>query len=157
MGTTKTAEGYLVISRPGGALKIKTLEVGDTMEDGTIFAGVSPDTGRNMFVTPKDASAVLNWKAAMKYAAELDANGHKDWRLPTIAELHVLYQNRNKGALKDSFDTGDFTPSNWYWSSTENPPPTRGAWMERFSDSQRHRTWKGLDASVRPVRLEPRP
>src|SRR5262245_47398082 len=29
---------------------------GDHMEDGTIFAGLSPDTGQKMFTTPADAT-----------------------------------------------------------------------------------------------------
>src|SRR5262249_2949691 len=111
------------------------IEVGNKMEDGTIFAGVSPDTGRNMFVAPKDASGILRWKAAMKYAADLDSNGHTDWKLPSKAELGVLYQNRDKGALKGTFDTSGSSPYGWYWSASENPSGSESAWLERFSDA----------------------
>lgn len=130
------------------------MEVGDKMEDGTIFAGVSPDTGHNMFVTPKDASGVLKWKAAMKCAARLDANGHKDWRLPTQGELGVLFENRAKIG---GFDETGSNPSGWYWSSAENPDNPDNAWMELFSVGNRGWGWKYGYASVRPVRSEPRP
>ncbi len=134
--------------------KGKTFEVGDKMEDGTIFAGVSPDTGRNMFVTPKDASGVFAWKAAMKYAANLDANGHRDWSLPTEAELKTLYQNRNKGALKGTFNTSGTYPSSFYWSSAQTPVHPDPAFRVLFSNGSPTWMYKGSDASVRPVRSE---
>ena len=137
--------------------KTRTLEIGDRMADGTIFAGISPDSGRNMFVTPKDASGVLKWKAAMKYAADLDANGHKDWRLPTNAELDALCLNRDRGALKGTFDTSGSYPSGWYWSATEDAGNPDYVWMERFSGGNRFWQRKEGVASVRPVRSEPRP
>jgi hypothetical protein len=156
-GKYVTLDGEFITASTGGEPVVAKAgpEIGDKMEDGTIYAGFSPDTGRNMFVTPKDASGVLKWNAAMKYAAELDANGHKDWKLPTKAELDVLYQNRDKGALKGTFDTSGSNPSGWYWSATENPGRPDGAWMERFSDGFRGWVWEGNDASVRPVRSGP--
>jgi hypothetical protein len=70
------------------------LALGAVMPDGTIYAGVSPDTGRPMFATPKDAPLTLTFDEAAEYAKELDAQGHKDWRVPAKAELNVLFQNR---------------------------------------------------------------
>jgi cytochrome c peroxidase len=134
-----------------------TLAVGDRMEDGTIYAGVSPDTGRNIFVTPKDAPSILKWKTAMTYAAGLDANGHKDWKLPTRAELNLLYQNRHKGALRGTFNENGAGIAGWYWSSTERPDDADYASMVRLSDGSRDWDWKINEASVRPVRSEPRP
>jgi len=164
----RAADGHLVISAPGTVI-IKPgpananhesksakaeLEVGDKMEDGTIFAGVSPKTDRNMFVTPQDASGTLNWKSAMKFAADLDANGYKDWKLPSKAELNLLFENRAKIG---SFDEKGSRRAVWYWSSKESSLKRGGAWIQRFSDG--HRYWGNKDdyASVRAVRLEPRP
>lgn len=87
----------------------------------------------------------------MDYAANLDALGHSDWRLPTRAELRVLFENRAKIG---SFDETDTYPS-WYWSAAENPDNPGRAWMERFSDGYRVWHWKDLDVSVRPVRSGP--
>src|SRR5262249_38985807 len=67
----------LAMARP------KPLRIGDVMEDGTKYAGISPDTGKPMFVTPSDAPLTMKWKEAMDYAAKLDAHGRKDWRLPS--------------------------------------------------------------------------
>ena len=127
----------------------KELEAGDKMEDGTIFAGVSPDTGKNMFVTPQDASGTLNWKAAMKYAADLDAHGHQDWALPTKAELNVLFEN---SAKVGGFNQSGCGFAGWYWSSTQDGDFF--AWQRRFSDGVQEWIHKVDDVSVRPVRTE---
>lgn len=37
------------------------LKPGDRMEDGTVYAGTSPDTGKAMYATPKDASMVCEF------------------------------------------------------------------------------------------------
>jgi hypothetical protein len=57
------------------------------MPDGTIYAGISPDTHQPMYTTPADAPLTMQWKAAMQYAAALDANAHKDWRVPTFMKM----------------------------------------------------------------------
>lgn len=127
-------------------------EIGDTMEDGTIYAGVSPDTGEAMYVTSEDAPGTLKWKAAMKYATDLDANGHKDWKLPTKAELNVLFENRARiGGFNES---GSFFAGR-YWSSAEGPGYPASAWIQYFNDLNRNWEYKFTGASVRPVRAEP--
>ena len=124
---------------------------GDRMPDGTIFAGISPDTGRPMYAAPADAPLTMKWKAAMKYAAKLDAYGHHDWRVPTKAELNVLYENRDKGALKGTFNVTGSHPAGWYWSSTEIDYGyyARG---QHFSDGDQGWYGKGDDSSLRCVR-----
>ena len=62
-------------------------KVGDKMPDGTVLAGISPDTNKPMYATPADASLMMTFNEATEYAAKLDAHGHKDWRVPTKAEL----------------------------------------------------------------------
>jgi hypothetical protein len=61
------------------------------MQDGAVYAGLSPDTGEPMFTTPAYAPWTMKWKQAMEYAAKLDAHGHQDWRAPTKGELNVLF------------------------------------------------------------------
>src|SRR5947209_6646461 len=62
------------------------LKAGACMPDGTIYAGVSPQTGKAMYTTPSDARSTTFWgrekltftfNQAIKYAAKLDAHGHK--------------------------------------------------------------------------------
>jgi len=61
----------------------------DKMPDGTIYAGLSPDTGKKMYAMPADAPLTMSFNEAADYAAKLDAHGHRDWRVPTKAELKV--------------------------------------------------------------------
>ena len=121
-------------------------QAGDRMEDGTIFAGISPDTGKPMYTTPADAPLTMKWREAMNYAAKLDAHDHDDWRLPSRAELNALYNNR---AAISGFDTSGSFPAGYYWSSSEYN--SLYAWYQGFSDGfQGNGKHDGL--SVRCVR-----
>jgi hypothetical protein len=77
----QAADGHLVITAPGGTVitkpapandtAIKTakdaLEIGDKMADGTIYAGISPDTNKPMYAAPADAPMSMDFNAAAKY------------------------------------------------------------------------------------------
>ena len=111
-----------------GAVQIRIPNIGDKMEDGTVYCGMSPSTGTAMFAMPNDASGKMSWNKAVKSTQTLAAFGHKGskqatakllkdpfkddggWRMPTSDELNVLYQNKDK--------IGGFSPR-WYWSSSE--------------------------------------
>jgi len=83
-----------------------SISIGQRMPDGTIYAGNSPETGEAMYTTPEDARMNKSWwmrgsdpltftfNQARKYAAKLVAHGHDDWRVPTRAELRVLFENK---------------------------------------------------------------
>jgi len=117
---------------------------GDKMPDGTVFAGISPDTYKPMYASPADASLTMKFNEAQDYAARLDAHGHKDWRVPTKAELNVLFNNR---AAIGGFDSNS---ADWYWSSS--PGSMFCAWDQRFSDGSQTNFYKILRSSVRCVR-----
>jgi hypothetical protein len=121
--------------------------IGDTMPDGSIYAGVSPDTGKPMYTTPKDTGLCAEWRKAMDHAAGLDAHGHRDWRVPTQAELNVLFTNR---AAIGNFDTTSSGPAGWYWSATQHF--AYDAWLQRFSDGYQDYNFEILAASLRCVR-----
>jgi hypothetical protein len=122
-------------------------QIGGEMPDGTIYAGVSPDTGKAMYAMYGSAPLTMKWKQAMEYAAKLDAHGHKDWRAPTKSELNVLYNNR---AAIGGFDESGSDPAGWYWSSSQG---TNGdAWAQRFSDGYQYNYFKNYDSSLRCVR-----
>jgi hypothetical protein len=112
-----------------------TREPGDRMPDGTIFAGLSPETGKQMFAMPADAGVTMTFNEAAKYAKKLNAEktfGHDDWRVPTKAELNVLFENRDKGVLKGTFNLAGSNPSGWYWADA--PYIDIGAYCQRFSN-----------------------
>lgn len=121
-------------------------QVGDTMPDGTKYAGISPTTGQPMYTTPADAPLTYTFNKAKDYAAALDAHGHKDWRVPTKSELNVLFQNRT--AL-GGFDTSGSYPTSWYRSSSLYD--FRG-WVQYFGDGTQYYKSHVVGSSLRCVR-----
>jgi len=122
-------------------------KIGDKMPDGTVFAGISPETNKPMYATPADAPLTMVFNKATEYAAQLDAHGHQDWHVPTKAELNVLFNNR---AAIGGFDIGGSDPAGWYWSAS--PYDRSNAWCQRLSDGAQNYFTKGNRLSVRPVR-----
>ncbi len=129
---------------PTGKIESKP---GERMEDGTVYAGISPDTNRPMYATAGDAPLTMTFSEAQKYAEKLDAHGYQDWRLPTTAELNVLFNNR---AAIGGFDRSGSEPAGWYWSTS--PFHEWDAWGQRFSDGNQDNYGKGYRSSVRCVR-----
>jgi hypothetical protein len=116
------------------------------MPDGTIYAGVSPDTGKPMYATPKDAPLTCNFNQAANYASKLDAHGRHDWRVPTKAELNVLFENRAKIG---GFNETGHIDRGWYWSSSRN---IGNAWAQRFSGGNQYNGIRVNASSLRCVR-----
>ena len=102
--------------------------IGEKMPDGTVCVGVSPETHHPMYATQKDVPEKMEFKEAQEYAAQLDAHGHKDWRVPTKAELNVMFNNR---AAVGGFKVAGLDPL-YYWTST--PDYGFGGCTQRFSD-----------------------
>ena len=125
----------------------QALAPGDKMPDGTVFAGISPDTNKPMYATPADASLTMKFNEAKEYAATLDAHGHKDWHVPTKAELNVLFNNR---AAIGGFNVAGSNPAGWYWSASPNFDWL--AWGQRFSDGFQGLNRKVNHSAVRCVR-----
>jgi hypothetical protein len=125
----------------------KAPKIGASMPDGSIYAGVSPDTGKPMYATPKDAPMHCNFNQAAAYAAELEAHGCQDWRVPTKDELNVLFQNH---AAIGGFDTTGSDPAGWYWSSSRYYHLT--AWGQRFSDGCEGHDSRVVQSALRCVR-----
>jgi hypothetical protein len=120
--------------------------IGGKMPDGTVYAGVSPDTGKAMYAAPADASLAMEFNEAHKYCAELDASGHRDWRVPKKTELNMLFNNR---AAVGGFNVSGSLPESWYWSASSHK---WHAWAQRFTDGYQSNDGKGLNSSVRCVR-----
>jgi hypothetical protein len=127
------------------------VQIGDEMPDGTIFVGISPTTHKPMYTTPRDAPGVYEINQAGQYAKNLDAHGHHDFHAPSKRELNVLWENRNQGKLKGTFNETGSDPAGWYWSSTPNF--INIAWAQRFSDGyQNTKYFRNIDSSLRCVR-----
>ncbi len=103
--------------------------VGSRMKDGTIFAGISPDTGKQMFLKPATSNMSVAFYRAQEDARQ-SAHGHKDWHVPTKGEMETLLKNKEKGALKAIFNA---RPSGSYWTST--PAGSAGLWVQSASSA----------------------
>ena len=79
----------------------------------------------------------MNWEDAKKACEALG----KGWRLPTIDELNIMYQNKSK--------ISDFENS-WYWSSSEYN--SSFAWLQEFSTGGQNYYEKSSTNYVRAVR-----
>jgi len=128
-------------------------KIGDVMKDGSIFAGISPDTGKQMFAMPTDLGLTITFSEAAQYAKKLNSDkalGHDDWRVPTRAELNVLFLNREEGALEGTFNVTGSIAAVCYWSSKLSSGGS--VWIQRFSDGLKDYFFKTNAATVRCVR-----
>src|SRR5947209_1751727 len=123
-------------------------KIGDKQIDGSIYAGISPDTGKPMYTTRADAPLTYSFNQAQKCATTLHAYGNLDWRVPTKGELNVLFQNR---AAIGGVDESGSDPDGWYWSSSHFGN-TDFVWDQRFSDGFQNYGSKGIVSSLRCVR-----
>ncbi len=124
-------------------------KIGDAVPDGTVYAGISPDTGEAMYTTRRDAGPLLTWKRALAFAAGLDANGHQDWRVPTKNELNHLFKNR---AAIGGFNLAGSGAAGWYWSSSPDVDVDDTVWGQHFCNGFRIGYGKLVDSSLRCVR-----
>jgi hypothetical protein len=132
-------------------------EIGEKMKDGTVFAGISPESGEKMFTTPRSSSLTMSFNEAAEYAVQLNKEkylGHDDWRVPTKAELRVLFEHQYKGELKGTFNLlggPEEGTSGLYWSST--PGSSRiNAECIRFNVGAPELYYKGAHLHLRCVR-----
>lgn len=120
-------------SAPGGAAP-KGLSLGDA-HGGGIVAHINEDGTGGLLAWPSDLGEA-DWETAMEMCSSLGDG----WRLPTLEELELLYQNRDA--------IGGFALA-YYWSSTEsyNWPRTaaatlhlsNGRWASHWIKSDPHR------------------
>ena len=154
--------------------------IGEVMPDGTVYAGVSPETGQAMFTTAADVPATCSFDHAQDYAAKLDVHGYRDWRVPTPVKVSLVAAApegaiseeavprsrdgaapaaswvefnvlfQNRVAIGGLYESGS-GPAGWYWSSSQYDYNT--AWGQRFCDGKQfYLNLKDTDSSVRCVR-----
>jgi hypothetical protein len=101
--------------------------IGSVLPDGTISAG-------DINAAPIDAPGTYNWYQGTEYCTNLVANNHDDWRLPTEAELAILYNNRATGSFSGTFNDSQPFPAGIYWSSTNSLQFSNSARVRYFND-----------------------
>lgn len=142
-----SAPGFVAAELDHATLSVQALAPGTVMPDGTIYAGTSPDTGRAFYAAAKDVPKKLSWYRAQSYAARCNDHGHSDWRLPTIRELNVLFNNR---AAVGGFEQSGLFPAGIYRSSTQ--AGTKSARVMRFGNGGLGNCSKTNALAVRCVR-----
>ena len=70
------------------------LKIGDVMADGTVYAGISPDTNKAIFAAPANAPGNVQSFQKRKSTRSARRPRHKDFRLPTKGELNRLFNDR---------------------------------------------------------------
>ena len=122
-------------------------EIGEVMEDGTVYAGISPDTNKPMFARPADEWR-MDFNQAAQRAGKLSAETGKSYRIPSGNELNVLFNNR---AAIGGFKNGLSEPSCWYWSSTSISGCFAYRMVQQFSNGIRT---SNIESVVLRARLE---
>jgi len=124
-------------------------QIGHTMDDGTVYVGVSPSTKKAMFTTSRDAPRLRNFEEAQAYRRDRNkrkAHGHDDWRLATPGELAVLF---NRSERIGRFKISSEHPDNLYWSSKQDGYGS--AVVRNFSNGREDNRLKNYHASLRLV------
>jgi hypothetical protein len=117
----------------GVSSEVAQAKPGDRMPDGTVYVGISPNSGRPLYAMPADLPGYHDWQGAQTAATAQTFAGHTDWRLPTKQELNMLY------CLREAI--GGFK-RDYYGSSSE--------WKQDFTNS--HQGCYDFNVCVRCVR-----
>ncbi len=127
----RDADGHLVISAPGGIVeqaapandsgaKGKTSpQIGD-LDDGGVYVGLSEENGRPLHAALADLPDWKTYEESLAAAEQLKAL-HPTAHVPTPKELDKnLFENRNTGHLKGTFNTSGSDPGSVYRSSASD-------------------------------------
>jgi formylglycine-generating enzyme required for sulfatase activity len=121
----------------------KQLNPGDKAADGSIYVGISPDTKKPFYAAAEDAPLSLSFNKASEYASRKG----KEWRLPSPAELEMMFNVR---AAIGNFNQTETDGYNRYWSSKNHEEYPELTHARRFTDGATG--WVMSDSSVRCVR-----
>lgn len=97
-----------------GASPERTTKVTTTQTESD--TGISIDN-LQICKTTENNSARFNWNTANSYCENLDTEGKTDWHLPTVEELLLIAQNKDKLNLMEGFT---FLTGDHYWTGTSS-------------------------------------
>jgi hypothetical protein len=96
----------------------------------------------------------MTWYEAQEYSGSLSLDGHRDWGLPTLAELESLLDRtkaRSDGRPLMRKEV-PFRDNLSYWSSTTFESDTKNAWIVMFDGAYVLSYYKSNSYFVRCVR-----
>ncbi len=122
------------------------MKIGMIMPDGTIYAGISPDTKKPYYTTKEDVDEFMPFFKARELCMRLSQYDNGSWRLPTTNELDDLYAHRQDIG---GFNTNGEGVGSWHWSSGQR---FFTAGMKRFTDGAWYNVGKTVSVNIRCVR-----
>ena len=138
----------------GGKILNIDIQIGDP-DAGGIYVGKSATTGKDLHAAIHDERFYLTFDEARKAAATMRKQpGRENAHVPTSRELNDnLYQNRDRGALKGTFNIGGEISNGVYRSDDVNRRGYYGpAGIQWFDKQGHHSNWGRPDTPL-PVRL----
>lgn len=133
------------------AAKPKTaLQIGG-LDGGGVYVGKSATTGKDLHAALADEPEYLTFDEAFEAAAQMSKlPGRQNAHVPTPEELNVnLYLNKDKGALKGTFNTSGSYPAGLYRSCA--PYYDNLARVQKFIDGYHPNVFRELGLPVRLV------
>ncbi len=115
-------------------------KIGDKLNEGIVFF-IDASNEHGMIVSPQDLTGTADWDEAVQICIDYRAGGFDDWRLPTIEELNMVFENKNQ--------IGNFTSFS-YWSSTQYAE--HFAWFKNFVNGLQDNDFKDNTCYVRAIR-----
>jgi hypothetical protein len=111
---------------------------------GGIYAGLcrgrDGEADYHLILCKEASEQEFKWQDALDHAKTIEADGHKDFMVPTRWESALLYAN-----LQDQFDT-DY----WHWTSTQDSETY--AWGQLFDGGSQYYNYKVYERRCRFVR-----
>ena len=89
-------------------------------------------------------------KLCSKLNLKMDGENYKDWYLPSIDELNMLYLKKEIINTKALENNGNVLENSFYWSSTEKD--YTNAWIQNFKDGKKGHYYKNYLYNVRAIR-----
>jgi hypothetical protein len=106
-------------------------QIGD-LDGGGVYVGKSATTGKDLHAALADEPEYLDFDEAYEAAEQMRKQpGREKAHVPTPEELNVnLYQNKDKGALRGTFNTSGSFPTSCYRSSAHGGLSARVQWFD---------------------------
>lgn len=116
------------------------IKLGEPFQSGIIFY-IDETKEHGLIVSTNDLSGTADWDEAIQCCIDYHAGGFTDWRLPSLDELNILYQNKSLAGSFERFS---------YWSSTEYAE--HFAWFQNFYTGIQDNDFKDNTCYVRAIR-----
>lgn len=120
----------------------KAVKVGDKAHGGIVFH-VDKTGMHGLVCQENDFEKMMSFSEAKQACANSTAGDKRDWRLPNLKELKLMYENLRKSGLTH-FD------NEWYWSSKVQDE--HNMWSTDLLHGQSFPHWEEDRSHVRAVR-----